>query len=272
MRRSILYVCLSVFISYSSHCQDAEWSLISTIPVEELDQISMDNRENIFYSDKTGNVFKIDNRGVISNSYSPVLQARLTQLDAFSTLTLFLFSADLQQAVLLDTYLSPLSQHSFQQEDIGLIGAAALGNNNVFWLFDEVDLSLKLYDYRRNTVLQKQPLSLILGHDEIDVLEIQERQNLIFLNIKDQGILILDNQANLIKMLKVPSEQSLSLHKDHLYYIREGQVHRLNIFSEVETVIPTPETTAHNIIVSSNKIIFYSSNSLVVYDFPEFLL
>src|SRR5690554_6861581 len=154
MIRSIFCTCFFVLITYYSYGQNVEWHLKSSISVEDLDQISIDNRENTFYSDKEGNVFKFDSKGGVSSSYSPVFQARLKQLDAFSTLRLFLFSADLQQVVLLDPYLNPINEHSLQQEDMGIVSAAALGNNNVFWLFDEVDLSLKMYDYRRNIILQ----------------------------------------------------------------------------------------------------------------------
>ena len=270
MRKPFVISCLLLFVSYWSCGQKAEWHLLFSMQVENLDQISMDNRDNVFYSDLEGNVYKIDGKGTVSGSYSPSLQAKLEQLEAFSTLTLFLFSADLQQAVLLDNFLRPLSVHAFQQENIGIVKAATLGNNYVFWLFDETDMSLKKFDYQRNTVVQKQPLSLVLGDERIEVVEIQERQNMVFLNIKNQGIFIFDNQGNLIKRLNALFEQPMSFYNDHLYYIKEEAVHQLNIYSGEEIVYNKPEASAQHIIVGHHKIILYSRHSLQVYGHPEF--
>src|SRR5690606_32698951 len=124
-------------------------------------------------------VFKVDDLGKVVNQYSPMSQGRLYQLDASFTMLLFLFSADFQQVILLDSHLAQLHHISFQDEGIGLVRAAALGNNNIFWLFDEVDLSLKKYDYRRGEILQVQPLSTLLGGDKTEVIDIQENHNLV---------------------------------------------------------------------------------------------
>src|SRR5690606_33421913 len=155
--------------------QRTDWHLLATIPVVGLDQISLDNKGNIFYSDKTGNVVKLDSKGMKVGEYSPVFQSKLDQLEAFHTLNIFLFSADLQQFVLLDVYLSPLATVSLQHEKTGIVRAATMGGDHVVWMIDEAHLSLVKYDYRRNVVLQDQPLSLTLGQVEFGVVDIIER-------------------------------------------------------------------------------------------------
>src|SRR5690606_25369070 len=147
---------------------------------------------------KAGNVFMINRAGSLENQYSPVIQTKLLQLEAFWTVNIFMFSADQQQCTLLDLNLNPISAFDIQHESIGIVKAATMGNNNIFWFFDEVDLSILQYDYHRNQILQDQPLAMVLSMEKIEVLEMKERQNLIFMNIKNHGLYIFDNQGNFI--------------------------------------------------------------------------
>src|SRR5690606_38656123 len=152
-----------------------------------------------------------------------------------------------------------------QDEGVGIVKSATLGNNNILWLFEEVDLSLIKYDYRRSLVLQKQPLSLILGSDKMEVVELIERQNMIFMNVKDLGIAIFDNQGNLIRLLDIQVDQKLNVHGNSIYHIKNGQIHQVQLFSGEEKRYELPDPFFKNIMVSSNMVVFYSSNIINIY-------
>lgn len=269
MRSTVLVFLFSLF-AISGFGQQQKWSPLSQIAVEGLDLVSLDIRGNIFYSDTDGNVFKLDDSEQVVNHYSPVLQGRLSQLDAFSTVVLFLFSADLQQVTLLDSHLSPVQTISFQDEAIGIVKAAALGNNHIFWLFDEVDLSLKKYDYRRGEILQVQPLAPLLGGDEIEVVEILERQNLVLMNIKDRGVYVFDNQANLIKKHDLRLNQPLAVYNGHIYFVQNNHIHRMDIYSGEESVLKLPNLLANSVAVSAHRLLFYSHRSLFILPMQAF--
>ncbi|MEX2593205.1 MAG: hypothetical protein WD426_10545 [Anditalea sp.] len=259
---------LILLLSFDATAQGSDWHKLASIQVEDLDQISMDNRENIFYADGGGNVVKLSAKGDLVNQYSPLFQAKVDQLEAFWTVNIFLFSADLQQFVMLDLFLNPLSTHSIQQENMGIVKAATLGNNNILWLFDEIGLSLIQYDYRRNVIVQEHPLSTTLGYEKIEVKELMERQNLVFMNIKDQGIFIFDNQGNLLQKLDLDIEQKITIYKDNLYFIKDGFIHRVQFYTGKEELFKLPDPSYINMLVSANKIIFYSPTSIDIYDRP----
>lgn len=268
MKHIIWTFFLSLFI-LRAHAQQLEDSLQITVAVEDLDLVSLDNWGNIFYSNTKGNVFKLDASGKITNHYSPPFQGQLSQLDAFTTMVLFLFSADLQQVTLLDSHLAPLQQISFEEEAVGIVKAAAMGNGNIFWLFDEVDLALKKYDYRGGEIVQVQPLAPLLGGDQIQVTEIQESQNLVFVNIKDRGLFVFDNHANLIRKHDILLDQQLTVFQDHLYFIEGDYIHRLNIYSGEKTMLKSPGATGVGVTVSPQRLVIYSSDSLSILSIPD---
>lgn len=268
--KMVLVVGFFLFFLLEGRAQKLEWQPLAQIPVKGLDQISLDNRGNIFYADKGGNVFKLDATGTALNQYSPRFQSKLNQLDAFFTVNIFMFSADLQQIVLLDVFLSPITTLSLDQEDLGIIKAATLGNNNIFWLFDETYLSLVQYDFKRRTTLQVQPLAALLGIGQIEVMEILERHNLVFMNIKNQGIFIFDNQGNYINKLKHFFTQKLQVFNDHIFYVKTSLVHQVNIYNGNENLYALPDPQFKKIYVGSNKVFFYSSSAIHIYDQPGF--
>lgn len=266
MKTKVL-VCFLCLISLLGHGQQLLTLPFKTIKVEGLDRLSVDNRDNIFYSDIQGNVFKLDLSGEIINQYSPTLQGRLSQLDAFSTMILFLFSVDLQQVTLLDSHLSPLQQISVQDEAVGFAKAAALGNNHVFWLFDEGDWSLKKYDYRRSETLQSQPLLPLVGNHAIEVTEILEKGNMVLVHLKDHGLWLFDNQANLIKKYAISFDHPIAVYDDQVYFLKDEHLRRLDLFSGVESSVGIPEVPGHGVAVSSQYFLIYSDDTL--YLFPK---
>lgn len=266
--KTITIACLLALLVGRGYAQSPEWQLLAEVAVDGLGLVSMDNRDNVFYSDREGNVYKMDESGAVVNHYSPVFQGRLDHLDAFYTMTLFLFSADLQQAVLLDSHLAPLNSFSFQQNP-WIIKAAAPGNNNTFWLLDEVDFTLKKYDYRLGEVLQNQPLSGILEPGPIEVAEIMERQNLVFMHVRNQGIYVFDNQGNFIQKHAVLLDQKPAIYDGHLYFIKDSLIHQLNLYSGDEAVYLKPGIPAESLLVGAKKMVFYSNGSLFIFQRPH---
>lgn len=259
-----------LFLCFCTYAQADQWELISSFSARNVDKVSIDNRENVFYSDGEGNVYKTDGVGEILSQYSPLYQSKIDQLDAFSTTILFLFSKDLQQVVLLDRHLTPLNTFSLHHKDLGLIEAAGLGNGSILWAFDELGFSLKKYNYKTNEMLQVQPLPLVLTQDRIEVVEIQERQNMVLLKVKGEGIFVFDNQGNFLIQHPIILDQKLSFLNDHLYYTEDGTVCRLNVLSGEKETLQLPEVSFDKVAVSASRMIFYSADSIVVYKHPSF--
>src|SRR5690554_4160205 len=145
MNRAGLVLFLIGLLLSETPGQELHWHHIATAEVAGLDQISLDNRGSLFYSDQAGNVFKLTGKGELENTYSPFFQSKLNQLEAFWPSYIFLFSPDLQQITLLDVFLSPITIFSIRNDHIDRIGTATLGSKQVVWIFDEIGRSLIQY-------------------------------------------------------------------------------------------------------------------------------
>jgi hypothetical protein len=234
-----------------------------------LDLISLDTRDQIFASTTSGDVYLYDQKGKQLNLFSPPRQGRLDQVEASWTVNIFTFSADLQEFRILDRFLNPLAENSFLLNDITLPKAATLGNNNVIWVWDESDLSLKSLDYLRNTVLQAQPLALLLDSENLTVTEIREFKNRLFVNAPQSGIFIFDNQGNFLQKVNLQLDQRLCFYKENLLWIEDG---RLKLYSLKTKAIfdmgVLPSTEIKSLQIGLEIIVFQEQDRIRVYPLP----
>ncbi len=243
---------------------------ITEIPLPYVDVIAFDTRDQLFASTTSGDIYLFDTEGIQQNLFSPPRQGRLDQIEATWTANIFSFSSDLQEYRLFDRFLNPLSDKGFLLNDVTLAKAATLGNNNILWVWDESDLSLKILDYRRNLVLQNQPLNLILDDsEELQVVEIREFKNRLFMNIPKEGIYLFDNQGNLIQKIKLKIDQRLCLYKEYIFWV---QGEDLMVYSMATKAIfklaklPNPEI--QYLQMSQNRLALVQKDKIILYPLP----
>lgn len=243
---------------------------LAEIPLKGLDLVSLDTRDQIFASTTSGDIYLFDQKGKQLNLYSPTRQGRLHQLEASWTVNVFSFSADLQEYRILDRFLNPIAENSFILNEITLPKAATLGNNNIIWVWDESDLSLKSLDYRRNLILQSQPLNLILDSENLQVTEIREFKNRLFMNVPESGIFIFDNQGNFLKKVNLQINQRMCFYKENLFWI-EGK--NLKMYSLASQAIfdmgALPSKDIQYLAIGQEIITFVEKDIIKVYPLPE---
>lgn len=245
---------------------------IAEIQLEKLDLISFDTKDQLFASTFSGDIYLFSQEGKRLNLFSPTRQGRLNQLEAGWTVNIFTFSADLQEYRILDRFLNTLAEKGFSFADISLAKAATLGNNNVVWVWDESDLSLKSLDYRRNQVIQSQPLNLIIESTDLSVSEIREFKNRLFMNVPESGVFIFDNQGNLMRKIEVKGINKLCYHKEHLLWIEGNQLKAVSLATnETLTLAELDITEAAYLQIGQEKIAIVSNDKISIYATPSWL-
>jgi hypothetical protein len=243
---------------------------IAQIPMEFLDLVSLDTRDQIYASNTSGDIYLFDQKGKQLNVFSPTRQGRLQQLEASWTVNIFGFSADLQEYRVLDRFLNAIAENSFQLDEITLPKAATLGNNNVIWVWDESDLSLKSLDYLRNLVLQSQPLNLILDSEDLKVTEIREFKNRLFMNVPESGIFIFDNQGNFLKKVNLKIDQRMCFYKESLFWIEGRNLKMYSLSSQaIFDMGALPSKGIQYLQIGQENMVFVEKDLISVYPLPE---
>jgi len=243
---------------------------ISTIQIQNLDLVSLDTKDQIFASSLSGDILLFDSKGKQINFFSPPRQGRLNQLEASWTVNIFSFSTDLQEFRILDRFLNPLIDKGFLDADINLPKAATLGNNNVIWVWDESDLSLKSLNYLQNQLIQSQPLNLILDTQDLTVSEIREFKNRVFLNAPSSGIFIFDNQANFLQKVDLKIDQRLCFYRENLFWVEGNILKRYSLFEkEVFDVGILPTTNFQFLQIGQEILTLIQNDRIEIFSIPE---
>lgn len=269
--RFFLILALS-FASFAAFSQERlEFKTpLAEISIKDLDQVSLDTRDQIFASTASGDVFLFDNSGKQLNLFSPPRQARIQQLEASWTVNIFTFSADLQEYRVMDRFLNPIAENSLLLDNIILPKAATLGNNNVIWVWDESDLSLKSVDYLRKLILQSQPLNLILDSEDLRVTEIREFKNRLFLNVPESGIFIFDNQGNFLQKVAIQVDQRMCFYQEHLFWIEGNTLKMYSLTSKTTVELGfVPSESINSVQIGRETMTFLSKDRIKVYSIPE---
>lgn len=271
--RKLLWILL-VYLPFFAQGQSLfeEQNPIATLSISQSDLISIDTRDQIFVSKKNGDILLLDQNGKQLNLFSPPRQGRLQQLEASWTVSIFSFSEDLQEYRILDRFLNPLSEGNFLLNEITLPKAATLGNNNVIWVWDESDLSLKSFNYLQKQIIQSQPLNLVLDPQNLTVKEIREFKNRLYLNIPDSGIFIFDNQANFIQKLPIRVNQQLCFYKERFFWIENGNLKSYSIRTLEEFDLgKLPVAQASTIQIGQEILVIQTPSELQVFKLPQTL-
>ncbi|TFV94420.1 hypothetical protein E4S40_10370 [Algoriphagus kandeliae] len=245
---------------------------LSEISVKELDQVSLDTRDQIYVSNLQGDIFLFDATGKQLNYFSPARQAKLSQLEAAWSVTIFSFSEDLQEYRILDRFLNPIAERNFLDASVNLPKAATLGNNNIVWVWDESDLSLKRMDYLRNLILDIQPLNLITSVKSLQISALKEYKNRLFALIPNEGVLVFDNQGNLLLDLKLPKVEKLSLYKDYLLWLENGNLMGYNLSQQtIENIQAFTASVDSYVFVGQTKLLLVQGEKIEIYPIPDSL-
>ena len=266
------YCCIVFFLfPLRLFAQDAVLSSpIADWEVNQLSLVSFDTKDQIFASNIQGDIFLFDSKGTQKNYFSPPRQGQLHQLEAAWTVNIFTFSSDLQQYRILDRFLNPLAENGFLQVNVTLAKAATLGNNNVIWIWDESDFSLKRLDYLRNTILDSQPLNLILNSESLSVSEIREFKNRLFMNIPSSGVYVFDNQGNFIKKFDLKNQERLCYFQEQLLWLEEGFIWTLNLQTlEKRPAIQIPNAEFEGIQIGQEFMALTHKNRIQVFRVPQ---
>lgn len=270
MKKRLPYLFALFFTFHIGYSQQVLPDPITEIPLPYVDLIAFDTRDQLFASTTSGDIYLFDRDGKQVNLYSPVNQGRLAQLEASWTANIFSFSADLQEYKFYDRFLNPLSDEDFLLSNVSIVKSATLGNNNILWVWDESDLNLKILDYRRNLILQEQPLNLILeSYEDLDVSEIREFKNRLFMNIPKEGIFIFDNQGNLIQKIKLKIDQRLCLYKEYIFWVQDEDLMVYSISTKaIFKLAQLPSPNINYLQMNSNRLALVEKDKIILYPLP----
>ncbi len=180
--------------------------------------------QGFLLSDKKGNLFLVDSTGEIRQNYSQNQQSELTNFKNITKLTNFVFYEEIQKIVLLNRFFATIQTLDLESLEIGYVSCATPSADRQIWLLDNSSFSVKKLNPFTQEIQEIFAIDLLFGSEDVDILQMQEYQNLLFLCASSQGIFVFDNLGNYQKTLPFREVSSLHFDKNQLYFLTKNQV------------------------------------------------
>lgn len=193
---------------------------------------------------------------------------QLGHVDATDPFNLLLFYPDFQIAITLDRTMSITGEFNLQDLDIFNVQAMATARDNDIWLYDELNFQLKKISREGIVQSSSEDLNLLLGQAP-EVKSIEARENFVYLNAPNIGLIVLDNFGNYHKTIPIKNIQQFQVLDKQLVFQQNDQlfVFHLQALTETPLALPAAEATADQIRLQKNRLYALSKSVLRVYSF-----
>lgn len=189
-----------------------------------------DRLRNVYTVSKTNEVVKYNPEGVPQFRYNNNTFGELGYIDATDPFNLLLFYPDYRTVVLLDRTLSENGLFDLYDLDVIDVPAVGISSDNNLWIYDDVKFNVKKINRNGAVVLESNNISLVLGKTLYPNF-ILERNNQLYVNDSEVGILVFDLFGNYNKTLDIKGLQQFQVIDNQLIYQKEGQLQVYNLRS-----------------------------------------
>jgi len=254
----------------------------NTISAQKLifkHQFVIPEKNQIWIPDNTGSIFLYG-----ANSLSKVSQGQLPsfsqsiksigsidQILPVNALKTYLFSQTQQQLCLIDNTLSMQNKCiDLEEFEVQYAQVCAISSRpDLVYVYDQYNSSLFLIDVKKTTSIQKvDNLEGLLGQN-IEVLEMLEHNNNLFIRTKNNDVFELDMFLNFKRKFSSAYKQLLFF-KDYFIELKNNTLHLNHLTSNRVKTILLKDIDVKELKINGNSFYFSNKKKISVYEFnPE---
>lgn len=217
-------------------------SQATSIKQEGITDATYDLQGNLYISTREGAIVKFDSSFHELISYTAEKIMPLTSIDVSNRFKIFGFYRNEQSYILLDQSFRKLNETSFDPRILGSGVAACLTSDEMIWIFDELDFSLKKINPTLNQIVINIRMPLVTGADHYSIIQLEAHQNRLYVNNSEDGVYVFDGFGNFLNKLKISTNHLFYIFREKLYYFDESTVKAIHIYThDIETVPGTED-------------------------------
>jgi hypothetical protein len=232
---------------------------------EKSDQLLTDNLGNV-YLVSADRIRKFDQRGLFQKEFSNKNFGAITTADATNPLRILLFYRDFSRIIFLDNTLSQNGE-PVQLEALGypLATLAATSYDNGLWIYDQQNFELLRLNRQLQVEQRTGNLAQQLGI-ELKPNFIIEKDNRLFMNNPETGVLVFDVFGTYSKQLPLPGLKQFQIDDDALIWFDGKQLHSYALATYENTLFEKPvDTLARTMRIEKPMVVVQRNDSVLIY-------
>ena len=220
------------------------------LPVILFGQLLLSEKSLYFTTDGLANLYSINNKyeiikynakGLENFRYSNTRLDAPEFIDATDPFNILVFYPDYQTVILLDRTMTETAVLNLIDFDYFNVNAVAVSSDNKLWIYDELNFRLKKIDRNGEVVQESDDLSLLLRKD-FKPNFITEREQKVFVNDPEVGILVFDFFGQYIKTLDFKGLDEFQVFRDFIIFRdTDGILQKYHLKSLLVSPLKMPE-------------------------------
>jgi hypothetical protein len=213
------------------------------VTTDKLNQIYLvtPNDELIKYSAEGKELFHFHDRTL----------GEITYIDANNPFQIVVFFKDFQTVIWLDRTLNPISKINLSNFDFFQINTLAVSSDNNLWIYDNTNFRLKKVNNQGQILLETNELNALVSSLNPNFLI--EKNNRIYLNNPETGILVFDSFGQFLQTIPLTSLTNFQIINDELFYQKENKYYRFHFQTLDKQVVELPFEIEKNEMVFTQK-------------------
>ncbi len=232
--------------------------------------ITTDNLRNVYLIGKDNTLIMYDHSGWPLFTYEEKRYGQMTLVDARNPFKILVLCPDFSTIITLDNTLSPTTTINLLDLGITSITTVCRSVDDKVWIYDEQDLKIKKIDDHLQVMLESDELFKIISDKVIHPNFMMERNNWLYINDPENGILVFDIYASYYKTIPIKGLVSFQIIDDYLIYYKDGALMSYHTKTLEENIIQIPVVDDFmHIRIEKDRLYLLSKNQLDLYSVQD---
>ncbi|MFK7950233.1 MAG: hypothetical protein AB8G11_21765 [Saprospiraceae bacterium] len=226
--------------------------------------VTTDKLGQIYIVNANDELIKYNAQGQEQFVYFDRTLGEISLIDATNPFQILVFFEGFQMVVWLDRTLNPISKTSFSDFGFFQINTLSVASDNRIWIYDNTTFQIKKVDNQGNVITESLELNNITNNLYPNF--IIEKNNRIYLNNPETGILVFDNFGQHIETIPITNLTNFQIIDNQLWYQWKSEFRSYH-FKTLET-----QTIDLPFQVETNQAIFKQKNNWYWVKLEEILI
>lgn len=260
MRNKTYGLLLILVLAFNANAQ--EWQAVDTISLKErVTSYSIDNQNQLYVGTISGNLYRYEGKDQ-SEFYSAIANFKLTSVEAWNRMKVFLFYRNPQEFYYLDRFNTVSNSYDLSEYSDELVYECTPGVDNSLWVLTSSYNELRKYNLQTKRLLFANPLDI----DVENVTHIRAYQNLVIISDREEGIYIFDQFGNLLTELEYANVNHFQIEAGKLLFHCDEGIIKLDPFNpnDAETT-KAPDGAFDGLVKGDSSYYFCKKSQILVF-------
>jgi hypothetical protein len=247
--------------------QSPNYTLLKSIPIKGA-YLKMDNFGNSYVVNEKNELHKFKPNGQFVQFYNIVGFGKIGFVDVSNPMKALVYYPRFTTIKILDVTLSDKGKVNLLAQGYDRVNALCLSLDNHIWIYDEITFRLKKLNDNLDIIRQSEDLTTLLQMP-VRPNFIMEKDNLLFVNDPEIGILVFDIYSTFIKTIPIKGLKEFQKLGDLLIYFTDGklQTYHLKALQFAEIMLPVTDSKVLDAKLSNDLLGILTENELLLYSY-----